>query len=131
MLKYIRNNSFIKFCIVGGGSTLLDLSIYLLLFNVTDAVIAKIVSMGCSMVFSYNLNKRWSFRVDTKKTKREIGSYFVTQLVNLSVNVGINSFVLSVTNMKLVAFAVATLVAMTVNYTLQKVWVFRKRREEK
>lgn len=110
---------------------MLDLGIYLFLFNFTGVWVAKIVSMGCSMVLSYNLNKRWSFRAETEKTKREISSYFITQMINLFVNAGTNFYVLSLTNIKLIAFAVATLVAMTVNYTLQKGWVFRKRREGK
>lgn len=131
ILKFIRKNiSFFKFCVVGGCSTLLDMIIYFALFEALGPVFAKMASMSCCMVFSYNLNKRWSFSVKTKKTKKELCSYFVTQLINLVVNVGINYFILMATHMKMVAFVVATAIAMGVNYSLQKFWVFRNKAEE-
>ncbi|MCM1540493.1 MAG: GtrA family protein [Blautia sp.] len=126
VIDQIKNNiSFLKFCIVGGISTFLDLGIYLLLYDGAGVVLSKIVSMGCSMVFSYNLNKKWSFSISTKRTKKEVGRYLVTQAINMTVNVGVNYIVLEIFQIKLFAFIVATLVAMTINYVLQKRWVFR------
>lgn len=119
-----RNRSFMKFCVVGGCSTLLDMVIYFALFNMLGSIWSKIISMSCSMIFSYNFNKRWSFAVKTQKTGKELISFFVTQIVNLTVNVGTNYVVLTISQMKLVAFVVATAFAMTVNYSLQRFWVF-------
>lgn len=131
ILKLVKENiSVVKFCVVGGCSTLLDMLIYFVLYEALGPVLAKMVSMSCCMVFSYNLNKKWSFSVKTKKTKKELCSYFLTQLINMAVNVGTNYLILIATKMKMVAFVVATAIAMGVNYSLQKFWVFRNKAEE-
>lgn len=131
ILKLVKENtSIVKFCVVGGCSTLLDMIIYFVLYEALGPVFAKMVSMSCCMVFSYNLNKRWSFSVKTKKTRKELCSYFLTQLINMAVNVGTNYLILTATHMKMVAFVVATAIAMVVNYALQKFWVFGNRKDE-
>lgn len=118
-----RNISFVKFCVVGAVSTLLDFVVYMLIVEQLGAV-AKAISMCCSMVLSYLLNKLWSFAAKDTKVQKELVRYGISQVINISVNVSVNSFVLQKSGMKIVAFIIATGTAMVVNYFIQKKFVF-------
>lgn len=52
--------------------------------------------------------------------------YIGSQLLNIFVNTSINTIIYTLTNNKLVSFAIATATAMIVNYFSQKIIVFKK-----
>ena len=54
-----------------------------------------------------------------------IGLYVIVQLLNLGTNVGVNSLMLHLTGYVILSFIVATLCATIVNYSLQKLIVFK------
>lgn len=126
MKKKFWNKSVIKFLAVGGCCTFIDYSIYMMIVDKIGVLGGKGISMGCSMIINYLLNKYWSF--DAKKTKKgkEITRYILSQVANITVNMSINFIVLSVIGQKTIAFLCATGVAMIVNYLLQRFWVFKK-----
>lgn len=126
MKKKFLDNSVIKFLVVGGCCTFIDYSIYMMIVDKIGALGGKGISMGCSMIINYLLNKYWSF--DAKKTKKgkEITRYIISQVANITVNMSVNFIVLSVIGQKTIAFLCATGVAMIVNYLLQRFWVFKK-----
>lgn len=126
MKKKFWDKSVIKFLAVGGCCTFIDYSIYMMIVDKIGALGGKGISMGCSMIINYLLNKYWSF--DAKKTKKgkEITRYILSQVANITVNMSINFIVLSVIGQKTIAFLCATGVAMIVNYLLQRFWVFKK-----
>lgn len=126
MRDFIKKNlSFVKFCIVGSVCTLLDMLIYIFFVGTLGPIYAKTFSMCCSMILSYILNKVWSFSAKKGKIRSELVRYIISQVINLSVNVSVNYVVLKLTDMTLVAFLVATGMAMLVNYILQRCYVFR------
>lgn len=126
MKKKFWDKSVIKFLAVGGCCTFIDYSIYMMIVDKIGALGGKGISMGCSMIINYLLNKYWSF--DAKKTKKgkEITRYILSQVANITVNMSINFIILSVIGQKTIAFLCATGVAMIVNYLLQRFWVFKK-----
>lgn len=126
MKKKFLDKSVIKFLVVGGCCTFIDYSIYMMIVDKIGALGGKGISMGCSMIINYLLNKYWSF--DAKKTKKgkEITRYILSQVANITVNMSINFIILSVIGQKTIAFLCATGVAMIVNYLLQRFWVFKK-----
>ena len=126
MKKKFWDKSVIKFLAVGGCCTFIDYSIYMMIVDKIGALGGKGISLGCSMIINYLLNKYWSF--DAKKTKKgkEITRYILSQVANITVNMSINFIVLSVIGQKTIAFLCATGVAMIVNYLLQRFWVFKK-----
>lgn len=128
LLKIIyENKNAGRFLVVGAASTLIDMGIYFFLFDYCGAVWSKLVSMSCSICFSYNLNRSWSFQVRDKQSLKEFFTYLAAQTLNIMVNVGTNYLVLSLSNSKIVAYILATAAGMAVNYILQKVWVFRRK----
>jgi putative flippase GtrA len=89
---------FIKFCIVGVSSTLIDLTIYLFLIEVFhlqrfvgNLDTARIAAQSISFVFAVSngffWNNRWTFRAgDTTPAKTRYGKFVLTNLIGLSLN---------------------------------------------
>lgn len=127
MLHIIEKyKSFFKFCIVGGCATAIDFVLYMLLSAVIPVHAAKTISMICSCTFSFIMNKLWSFEAKDSRTFAEIPKYIITQIVNISLNVGMNSLFLKITGNKIISFVCATGFTMLINFLLQKHFVFKK-----
>ena len=126
MKKNFFDKSMLKFLIVGGGCTCIDYLIYMVLVDDLGAFWGKGISMGCSMIVNYLLNKFWSFGAKRTKSGKEIVRYVISQMVNITVNMSINIIILKALNQKTISFLCATGVAMVVNYILQRFWVFNK-----
>lgn len=125
-LKGAFSRELLRFLLIGGTATLIDLILYLLLGLWIPASFSKFLSMSCSCVFSFFMNRRWTFESREKITVLQVTKYVAVQLVNIGVNVGINALVLySLGAPKLAAFVAATGTAMAVNFLLQKFLVFR------
>jgi len=124
--KSIFNKSVIRFLVVGCCCTALDFIIYILIVDYIGTVLGKGISMICSMVMNYFLNKFWSFSAKTTKDKKELIRYVIAQAVNITVNVTVNVFLLNISSIKVLAFICATGIAMVVNYMLLRFWVFKK-----
>lgn len=131
MKKYknnlVLNNSFIKFLIVGGISTAIDFIVYMLISIRIDISLSKCISMVVSCSFSFIFNKYWTFSDKEKTTFIRLAKYIFVQIINILANVEANKFVYDISGSKVMAFFFATIIAMIVNYTLQKSIVFRKR----
>ena len=126
-LKRIGTTEFARFIVVGGSSTAIDFTLYMLLsYAVLSPSPAKFISMCCACTFSFFLNRQWTFRDQRRISAAQVLRYAAVQAVNIAVNVGTNALVLWATEgAKIFAFLVATGVAMIVNFLLQKFLVFR------
>jgi putative flippase GtrA len=116
----------VKFIMTGGLCTCIDFSIYMCLSTVIGISYAKCISMFCSCTVSFFLNKFWTFRDKKSYTVRQVLKFAIVQLINISVNVGSNTIIYELTQIKILAFVFATLSAMTINYLLQRKIVFRE-----
>ena len=119
-----RKSEF-RFLIVGGLSTLIDFIIYMLLSNYIDISVSKCCSMIIASIFAYVCNKNWTFSDSESTNAKKIFKYIISQLINITVNTTINTVMYNLTKIKVLAFVVATGVAMIINYLLQKTIVFR------
>ena len=89
---------FVKFCIVGASSTLIDLTIYLSLIEVfhlqnyvggleTARLLAKSISFLFSVSNGFFWNSRWTFRAaEAAGGKRRYGKFVLTNVIGLSLN---------------------------------------------
>jgi len=118
---------FLRFLLVGGSSTLIDYYIYLTLNNnYVHVIVAKAISMCIACTYSFFLNKMFTFRDEKKVHASQVAKYVMSQGVNIAVNVTVNTVLFYVTGRRLVAFVLATGIAMIVNFLLQKFIVFKK-----
>ena len=117
--------SIYKFLVSGGIATCIDFVCYMLLRQFAWPSVAKTISMLIANVWSYLVNKRWVFESERKTDTRMISSYVIVQTLNLGTNVGVNSLMLYLTGYVILSFVIATLCATIVNYSLQKLIVFK------
>ncbi len=117
--------SLYKFVVSGGVATCIDFVFYFLLRQFIWSAVAKTISFLVANVWSYVVNKHWVFSSKIDTDTRTLVSYVVVQILNLITNVGVNSLMLSLTGYVVLSFIVATLCATIINYSLQKLIVFK------
>jgi Predicted membrane protein len=82
--------------------------------------------MIISCVVSFILNRSWTFQVRGKTEARQIIKYIVSQILNICVNVAVNTEIYSIFQNKPAAYLAATSAGMTVNFLLQRFFVFTR-----
>lgn len=123
-MKKLFQWKLFRFLITGGCSTGIDFVIYIFLSRSVNLSVAKTISMCTASIFSYFINKKWTFQDKKAVYTAQVFKYILAQAVNLGVNVGMNAAMYSLFHQKVIAFVLATGTAMTVNYLLQKRFVF-------
>ncbi len=86
--------------------------------------------MVVASLFSYVVNKIFTFGNKEKTNFSYIIKYYIVFGLNFGVNLAVNYFVYSSTSSKLLAFIVATICGMTVNYIGQRFFVFVRAKEK-
>ena len=121
-----EKKSLLRFIIIGGCTTLIDWTIYLIISRWINITVSKIISMLCASLFSYILNKYWTFENNDSHHSRYIWKYYVTFGINVAINTSINTLTYNISGNKIIALIVATGCATVANYLLQRFWVFSK-----
>ena len=124
----------VKFGLVGVTSSLIDLIVYSLLFQIIGLIpsVSKAFGFISGSVFGYIMNRKWTFRSD-KSLKSSILPYVALYLISLTLNVGVNStllFLLGKDKLFVIffAFMVATGAAALTNFLGLKFIVFRTKK---
>ncbi|CAI3229576.1 GtrA domain-containing protein [Clostridium neonatale] len=126
LFKHIEiYRKIIRFLLVGSMSTGIDFCIYIILSNVTNLIFSKFVSTTIACIISLVVNKNWTFKYKEGMNFMLIFKYSISQICNITCNVAINTVVYNLTQERFIAFIAATLCAMTLNFLLQKCYVFR------
>lgn len=119
---------FIKFCLIGAMSFLIDAGIYLVLtrFLAVYYLLAKIISFILAAINSYFFNRSWTFRSKNPRIKQE----FIKFLIVATIGLGLNSLImfLTVSWLKLndiLGLIIATFIVMFWNFTANKIWTFK------
>lgn len=125
--KYISRKKWLRFLIIGLTSTILDFFVYCFFSVFMNINISKLISMMISCSYSYILNRKWTFNY-----KRDVFwsffKYILSQLINIFSNVGMNCVAYLYLNEKIASFFIATIFSSSINYIMQKNFVFKIRR---
>lgn len=148
MYKKAKNLSefkkqIIKFGLIGFLAVFVDMAIYYVLLNsfpesfkemIAPEVVSKTISFMCGTFVTYNLNKLWTWRRRDKSNAR-FAKFMLLYGTSMLVNVATNTFLLFVLHnyshiidlpfKYLIAFVGATGMSAVMNFTGQKIWVFR------
>jgi putative flippase GtrA len=129
----------LRFLIVGGSSTVLDFGILnILVFLGVDTLIANTISTFLSMIFSFFMNKSFTFKSSSKNYKREVFLFVVFTLIGLWViQNGVIQGLLLVIPQGLPEFVrlnaaklIATAFSMVWNFTTYKKFVFKNEKDD-
>jgi len=124
MIKNYKEK-YAKFIISGGVSTIIDFVIYTLLTSIIAITPSKAISISCSSLLAFVLNKNWVFSNSNANKKTTLFRYCIVFLINLFVNVTSNGLIYEFTGKKIFSFFIATILASIVNFSLQSKWVFK------
>ena len=122
---FTKNAKIIKFLITGGSSTLLDFIVYMALSSSLGITISKFMSMTISSIYSFFINKNWTFLNKEKVSSILVIKYILCVIINITINSFTNLLVYNLTGNKIISFIIATGVAMIANFLIQKEIVFK------
>ena len=119
------NISFLVFCSIGALNTLVNISFFLLILNLTDNVA---LSSGCGFsvgaITGYILNSRITFNFQLSLSK--LFKYLSIQIVLLSLTISIVDFLENKFGWVLCAQLTALVVTTILNFTLLKAIVYKE-----
>jgi hypothetical protein len=125
MKKNKLEYQILVFLFIGGLATIIDFVIYNYLFTFFSINISKLISMLSSSLFSYFMNKIFTFNKGRNYNQKYLIKFYIIFLLNLLTNIFVNYYVYKLTSVKLLAFILATLFGMIVNFIGQKFYVFK------
>ena len=114
-----------RFIVAGILAVVTDYFSYLALINVIDVDISKACSFVLGSIVAFFLNKLWTFESD-KKSVAAIFPFIALYSSTFLINVSLNHFSLVyVTDLKTIAFLIATSASTILNFIGMKFWVFK------
>lgn len=120
---------FVKFGIVGTMGLLVDYAVLITLFEVAGWPLwaANTVSFTSAATHNYVLNRLWTFRGQRHRRKRvQYWQFLVVSVVGYGINQAILLSLVGVGVWYIFAKAVATLVVLLWNFTVNKLWTFKE-----
>lgn len=121
---------------VGGANTVLDFGILFILVSFgLDKLVANFISTSTAFLFSFFLNKSFTFRSKSGNAKKQFALFLVITLFGLwviqpiiitAVSRGIGGLHLSAPVVLLIGKLLATVVTLVWNYVLYSRYVFKK-----
>ena len=132
MLKNKKNKELLKYIFVGLSTVLIDFLIYKFLIKFIVIYLAKTISFLSGTLFSYQLNRTWTFK-SGRKTLSQFIKYLIIHITSLVLNVFINSLLLNTFSENYffsyeVSFLIATLTSATYNFLFIKIFIFNNTR---
>lgn len=139
MMDTLKSSKLARFIAIGGINTVLDFGILFLLSKVgLPTVPANIISTSVAFVFSFFMNKKYTFKTTDTNVKRELALFIIVTLFGLwvlqniviealkpiAMNYGYNKDIAA-----LIAKVPATIVSMIWNYFAYDRWVFKQKKD--
>lgn len=118
---------FVKFSLVGGINTIIDLGMYVLLTRVADLyfVLAGTISFILAATNSYFLNRAWTFRDNSRNVPLQFLKFFLAGLTGLGLNTGTLFVLVRYAGIHdVVAKILAIVLVVAWNFSVNKFWVF-------
>lgn len=131
-MNLLKNNKFVKFCIVGFGAFIIDFLIFNLIYKITsNFIFSRFFSICLSMLFNFSMNRKFTFKSQDKGIKLQIirwlGVYGFSSLINILVGklilILLSENVLSAN----IAFFMGICFSIPINYFLSLKFVFKNR----
>jgi len=126
LLNSFFHKRIMRFILVGCCSTGIDFVIYMIISTKLTIALSKSISLITSSVFSYFINKLYTFNNTNKTNINCLVRFYIIFIANFCINLGVNYIIYYGTGYKLIAYIVATISGMTINYMGQKFFVFKK-----
>ena len=126
MLKKILSNQFLRFCFVGGLSTIINYSVfYLLLVSGIHYLISSAIGYLTGVLVGFTLNKKFTFRSESKQYSIEITKYLFVYTASLFLGLGLLRLLVSFGLSALLANVCSIGLTTITNFLGSKFFVFK------
>ena len=128
--KKLFFKEFNRYIAVGISTVLIDICIYSILLKIGFILsYAKSLSFIAGTLYSYFINKKWTFK--SIGSKKKFFLYISVYLISMKINTLTNSLIINIFVIRnifsiLIAFIISTLASATFNYFLLKKFIFKK-----
>ena len=121
-----RHHIFVKYCLVGGLSAVIDflVLIFLIEFFQTPILLANSISFSLAVVNNYYFSRRFTFRNTNPQIGRQFILFFAGALVGLIINNGVLVSLVNIGMWYILAKILATGIALLWNYFINKKIIF-------
>ncbi|MEK7478031.1 MAG: GtrA family protein [Patescibacteria group bacterium] len=136
LISLVKDISLYKFAVVGVCNTMIDIGFYTLLTRGTSyfgdhILLAKTISFILATIFSFLVNKYWTFGHRNKVKMMEVLKFYSTALIGIFINVGsLYIFHIQLGWYDLLAVLAATGASFVWNFSFSRFWVFKKQDNE-
>lgn len=141
LISFIKDATFLKFCVVGTLNTLIDVGVLQLLLWATGIdpktspllFVFVCLAFGLAVVNGFVLNKLWTFRLRTRRnTTRQFIKFIITNLLGLALTLFFMFIFVQVLHIEAVIAKLLTSGLVLVwNFFATKHWTFKERRLDK
>ncbi len=135
-LGLIIRRQLFRFVLIGLLNTAIDFALYFILTRYTSyffehLVVAKVVSFLAGSICSFILNRTWTFDISNIRIRfAEIAKFYTSVGISVVGNALLMKFFISVLSIyDLYAVILSTIFTFVFNFTIYKLWVFRKKNE--
>lgn len=127
MFSYKMTKQFIKFCIIGGISTVINYAVFYYLYQTMKVgyLFSSTTGFIAGMIFGYYFNRTWTYK--SAKSYKKLVMYFMAYGVSLVIGLILLRFF--VENMHFdarVANLLVIIVTTLTNFIFTKFFVFRR-----
>lgn len=132
LILLVKDISLYKFAVVGVCNTIIDIGFYTLLTRGTSyfgdhILLAKTSAFILATIFSFLVNKYWTFGLRDKIKMVEVLKFYSTASVGIFINVGsLYVFHIRLGWYDLVAVLAATAASFIWNFSFSRFWVFKR-----
>lgn len=130
IFKMIPWERLVKFVITGGVALLVDISIYFVLTRFFDVyyLFARSFSLGIAIIWSFSVNRIWTFRATSGDIKQQAAKFLVvilfTSLLSLMLmRLGVSRLHLN----DLVVLLSVSILTTLINFSAHFFWSYSKR----
>ena len=126
----------LRFAIVGGANTALDFALlFLLTFLGMDKIVANYFSTGASLIFSFFVNKSFTFKNKSGNAKKQFALFLIITLIGLWIiqpiiiwasSLAMAQYITNEAVSLFIAKLLATVASLIWNYILYSRIVFKK-----
>ncbi len=114
-------NRLLKFFLVGSGGFIIDYSIFHTLVYSMPDYLARIISVFFAVLFTWLLNRRYTFNFKEKNIFKEFIKYFLSSKFSIGVNYIVFILVLNMYSLSyLNCYIIATVASSITNYLLYR-----------
>ena len=119
----------LKFSAVGASGYVVNLAVYAVLVRSVELhyLLAAVCSTSIAVANNYLWNRLWTFRETRGDLYHQGIRFLIVSVVALGLNLGILKLLVELGVDKIAAQAVAVILVMPFNFSVNKLWSFRQR----